>query len=371
MLPMLASASVSTTLKWNPSTDPSVTGYNIYYGTESHNYSSIVTVENTTSATIGNLPEGTMYYFAVKARDDAGDESDFSNEAIFTSCNASTASSFQLNILPPSLVNDRIIFSLGARAPAGITINPASGVITWDSNFTDANMATNISVIVINLTHPNVREEITVAVTFSNYFNLALPSVPVQTGLSASLPITLATSEGATNLAFTVNWAGDQLLNPTLAFNAPVAGGNLINQETNLLVQLWTANGDALTGSNQIAQINFQAAANQPSAFISVPISTLVATKADGSILADANGKPGEVVVVGVNPLLRPGIDANQNRALTLYSNPGTNYQLQQSTDISSPANWQALCEYQPASVQQTISLDSANPVIFYRLMQE
>ncbi len=46
MMPMLAAASVSTTMTWNPSSDPSVTGYDIYYGTESHNYTNMVSAGN-------------------------------------------------------------------------------------------------------------------------------------------------------------------------------------------------------------------------------------------------------------------------------------------------------------------------------------
>ncbi len=146
--------------------------------------------------------------------------------------------------------------------------------------------------------------QIALSVMVSDYLNLALPSVPVQTGQSASLPLTLVSSDSTTNLTFIINWPGDQLLNPTLTFNAPIAGGTLVNQGTNLLVQLWTANGDVLTGSNQIAQINFQTVANQPSTFISVPVTSVVGTKTDGSTFADVNSESGEVVLVGVNPLL-------------------------------------------------------------------
>lgn len=371
MMPMLAAASVSTTMTWNPSTDPNVTGYNIYYGTQSHNYTNMVSVGNVTNAIIENLADSTTYYFAAKARDDAGDESDFSNEAVFADYNLTPNSSLKLNMLPANLTNDQITFSLAPGAPAGASINPTSGILSWNPDCNYANTVNNISVIITDLTNPNANMQIAVSVTVSDYLKLALSSVPVQTGQSASLPVTLVSSDDTTNIAFTVNWSGDQLLNPTLTFNAPVAGGTLINQGTNLLVQVWTANGEALTGSNQIAQINFQAAASQPSAFISVPVSAMVATKADGSTFANINSEAGEVVVVGINPLLRPQSDANQNRTLTLYANPGINYQLQQSTDLSSPANWQPLQEYQPTSVQQTVNLDSANPVVFYRLMQE
>jgi hypothetical protein len=37
----------SLTLSWTPASDPSVAGYNLYYGTESHVYANVVAVDNT------------------------------------------------------------------------------------------------------------------------------------------------------------------------------------------------------------------------------------------------------------------------------------------------------------------------------------
>ncbi len=58
------SATQSVTLGWEPSLDSSVVGYKIYYGTTSHNYTNLVAVGNSTSATITGLISGETYYFA-------------------------------------------------------------------------------------------------------------------------------------------------------------------------------------------------------------------------------------------------------------------------------------------------------------------
>lgn len=71
------------TLSWNPSTDPTVAGYNLYYGTNSGDYSNKVTVGQVTTATISNLTAGVTYYFSATAFNSAGVESDFSNETSF------------------------------------------------------------------------------------------------------------------------------------------------------------------------------------------------------------------------------------------------------------------------------------------------
>jgi Fibronectin type III domain len=72
---------VSATLAWQPSIDPLVVGYKIYYGTASHAYSNAIDVGKVTQATVSNLTEGVTYYFAVTAYTILDIESPFSNEA--------------------------------------------------------------------------------------------------------------------------------------------------------------------------------------------------------------------------------------------------------------------------------------------------
>ena len=81
-LPVLATQSV--VLAWTPSSDPDVVANRIYYGTASQNYVSQVTVGNTNQATISGLADEVTYYFAATSIDSAGDESPFSNEAVYT-----------------------------------------------------------------------------------------------------------------------------------------------------------------------------------------------------------------------------------------------------------------------------------------------
>jgi len=79
----LAKAAMSTTLQWNPNTDPSIAGYNVYYGSASRNYTNVINVGAVTSTTVDGLVEGQTYYFAVTAYTFDGEESDYSNEFVF------------------------------------------------------------------------------------------------------------------------------------------------------------------------------------------------------------------------------------------------------------------------------------------------
>lgn len=82
-------------LAWNASTSTStVSGYKVYYGTASGNYASNVNVGNATTSTVSNLTDGSTYYFAVKAYDNAGNESGFSNEVSQTMAVAAPVASF-------------------------------------------------------------------------------------------------------------------------------------------------------------------------------------------------------------------------------------------------------------------------------------
>jgi len=79
----IAKASSSVDLAWDGNPDPSVVGYNVYYGGASGDYTNVISVGDVTNANIGGLTEGKTYYFAVTAYDSYGDESAFSAETIY------------------------------------------------------------------------------------------------------------------------------------------------------------------------------------------------------------------------------------------------------------------------------------------------
>jgi hypothetical protein len=84
LLPVSARATQSVTFGWEPSADTNVVGYNIYYGTVSHVYTSKVSFGNVTTATISGLVEGTTYYFAASTYGALDQESVLSDEISYT-----------------------------------------------------------------------------------------------------------------------------------------------------------------------------------------------------------------------------------------------------------------------------------------------
>lgn len=74
----------NVTLAWDPSTDPGVTGYKLYYGSAPGAYTATNDVGSVTNAVVPSLIEGFTYYFAVTAYNSSGLESAFSNELVYT-----------------------------------------------------------------------------------------------------------------------------------------------------------------------------------------------------------------------------------------------------------------------------------------------
>ena len=77
----------AVTLAWDPnSPSENIAGYKLYYGTESRSYSGMIDITNGTLKKVSKLAKGYHYYFAVTAYDEAGQESDFSEELTVNTC---------------------------------------------------------------------------------------------------------------------------------------------------------------------------------------------------------------------------------------------------------------------------------------------
>jgi len=102
-----AQALPSVTLAWNPSPDPSVVSYKVYYGVASHTYTQVVDAGKSTNATLSGLVAGVTYYFAVTAYNSLGLESSYSNEVGYT--------------VPANTLNPRLQIRITAGRQAALT----------------------------------------------------------------------------------------------------------------------------------------------------------------------------------------------------------------------------------------------------------
>jgi len=76
------------TLLWDKNTEANIKGYKVYSGTSSRNYAKDPICEvdsNWNSCTVSVAQDGKTHYYAVKAYNTEGLESDFSNEVSYKS----------------------------------------------------------------------------------------------------------------------------------------------------------------------------------------------------------------------------------------------------------------------------------------------
>jgi hypothetical protein len=365
-------ATQSVPLMWNPSTDTNVAGYRIYYGSASQFYTNSVTVGDVTNTVIGGLMDGCTYFFAAKSYDSAGNESEFSNEASISSSSVAATGEICLNASPFDNTNGQYTFSLASGAPAGVSVNPTNGMLDWTPGLGNAATTNFIQVIVTDSQTRNSSAIETMVVTVTplpgDYFYLGLGATAVQAGQFASLPVSISSSAGATNLLFVFPWPGNILTNVSLTLNDTNISGRAYVCDGILFIEI--SNGSIASGSTALGQLQFQASAGQDSAVVSVPVIGSQCVKADSTIYDNVICPGFTVTVIGVHPLLAPA-SAGANNLLTVYGNPQSVYQVQSATNLTAPVAWQPALTYTQTNLVQSVVLPNSGPAIFYRLAQQ
>lgn len=96
----------SVTLEWNPNPDSDLQGYRLYIGRSSRSYDNVIPVGLTTMCRLVDLPPNNHYYLALSAVNQAGLESEHSDEILYLppveggrlSLFQSTSSSFEVTL---------------------------------------------------------------------------------------------------------------------------------------------------------------------------------------------------------------------------------------------------------------------------------
>jgi hypothetical protein len=132
-------------MAWNQSTDPTVTGYNLYYGSVSGTYTNKVSTGLATSAVTSGLFVGVTYYFAATTLNAAGAESSFSSEVAYTvpvqlqkvQIQAMPAKQFALTV--SGIVGHTYIIQATQDFKTWTTIGTVTVGASGTLNFTDTN----------------------------------------------------------------------------------------------------------------------------------------------------------------------------------------------------------------------------------------
>ena len=266
--------------------------------------------------------------------------------------------------------NGQVTFSLDPSALVNAQVDPTNGLFDWNVTRADAQTTNYFTVRITDMTSPSQQEVQQVVVIVRDFLELDLGAAAAEGGQNVNLPLTVASSSGVANLVFAVQWPEGRFTNATLSVTAPqIASGTLQRKGTNLLIRVKTLPGQAISGSTQIAQLNFQAVAGQGSAFVPLAISHVAAATATGDLYQNTIPRNGEVVVVDDAPLLRGAQSSGLSRSLTLFGKVGRNHELQYNTNGFSAAAWHPVMSYLQTNVAQTVDVTSSSPMIFYRLV--
>ena len=263
---------------------------------------------------------------------------------------------------------------MGAGAPAEAIIDTVNRVPTlmWTPTTADCSTTNQIWIQITDQTTPSLSTNQLVVVIVQDYLNVALGSGRVQSGQNVALPLSVTSSDGVTNMTFTVNVVSNRFLNPTLSGVSSVVGSSsLQNQGTNLLITIQAAAGQVLQGSTVLAQLNLQTVPVQHSAFVQLPVNITSGTKPNGTIYANPVGTAATVAVVGDVPLLQAGAINGSSISLNLLGKVGTSYQLLSSTGMPGSSSWVPMFTYTQTNVSQPFNLLATNPMMIYRLLQK
>ncbi len=115
----------SVTLAWSPVTNADLAGYNVYYGSASHTYTSVTSAGTVTNATISGLVEGGTYYFAATAFSTAGLESGYSAEVSYSV--PTTLPTVKLQVTPTK----QFVLTVTGTIGHVYKIQASQDLITW------------------------------------------------------------------------------------------------------------------------------------------------------------------------------------------------------------------------------------------------
>jgi hypothetical protein len=260
-----------------------------------------------------------------------------------------------------------VIYSLGGTVPADAAIT-TNGVFTWLTTCAQGSTINPITVWVTDSSSPPLSNFMTFSVTVGACVQLVLGSTVLPVGQSGGIPVALSTTGGLTNLSFTLALPGNRLTNWTITpSNAAIATATVQAAGSSPpMFNFVSQSGQSLQNSSVLGTIGFTALAGD-SAFLPVSATSLSAIQTNSASVANPFSQPGQIVVVGLHPLLALLPNPNSTFAIALYGNIGSNYQMAFTTNLAS-TNWQTVSNILMTNLQQSVNVNPTNAQMFFRL---
>ncbi|HLH54289.1 MAG TPA: fibronectin type III domain-containing protein [Verrucomicrobiae bacterium] len=291
---------------------------------------------------------------------------------VLTNAAVAPNSALRLVLNPPS-ASDKVSISLMPGAPAGLKLVSRRGItyIVWTPTPGQASTTNFVSVKIVDSTNPQMSTNETVQIVVQDYASLSLGSTSIQAGQSGSIPIMLSSSEGVTNLSFSMPWP-NTLSNPTLSISAPGATNSSLKVQGNtVVVNVQSSSPQGFQGSNLLGSITFQSQRIQPSTLIALPVTQLTALKPSSASYWNTFLNSGQVAVINNVPIVQATATGGSGHALTVFGQVGNSYQVQYTTNLGPSAVWYPVSTYTQTSVSQSVPLAANLPWAFYRVQQK
>jgi hypothetical protein len=253
-------------------------------------------------------------------------------------------------------------------ALTGSRLNTNSGVFTWTPTRAQAPSSNFVTVVVTDNGVPPLSATNSFSVLVGDFAELSLGSTVVRAGQSGSVPITMNSSAGITNLNFILEAPEDRLTNFALELLPVDVFGSLLPSTPNRsLIELNSTIGTALNGNRPIGRLSLTATTNEPSGFIPLSVVNLKAIQGNGVPVPRTIANNGRVVIVGEVSLLEALIHTNSQRNLVLYGKPGTSYTVEYNTNSLDAASWNVHWQGTLTNLFQVFELSDTSYTIFYR----
>ena len=274
------------------------------------------------------------------------------------------------------LPKQALTFSLGTGAPVGAAVGAATGVFAWTPSEIQGGTTNRISVIVRDNGTPPLSAMQTftvVARDTSPDFVLSLGTTNLQAGQSSSVPLLIHSGQDLTKVTLKLTTPSAGLTWLAVQLVAPEVGSAVLSPDgpNNARLSLTAASGQFLHGDLLLARLAFEAMPDMRSSIVPLPVSGLHGVLSDGAVLLNGRATGGRVFVIGQEPLLDAILDTNGTRGLVLYGHPGQAYEIQSTTSLDEPPDWQPVREVELTGAFYTwTDLPAASSQVYYRAVQ-
>ncbi len=239
------------------------------------------------------------------------------------------------------LPRQRLSFALAAGAPAGMTLDPDSGLLTWRPRGNQGPSTNLVTVVLADSGEPSR----SVQRTFSVYVRDTAADLAVSAGRTNVLagetgrvPLNLAAGPELDGLSFVLAGDASRLGELGLANLADdVAGVQVIPRADGASEMRFTLTGGALSANRRLADVTFGAPADATSGSVALAFGELLGSAGE-SYLTRTASSPGRVIVVNGDAVLDFTGEAGQ--PLHLYGRPGVTYRLERSPVLGAGAVW-------------------------------